>query len=116
MSKELTGLDQRLNAAAITARSSVAHYDITTLRLFVSVVEQGNIAQASRINHIAASAISKRISDHEGRAGVNLLYRLRGGVEPTEAGRAMLLRAKRILQLLEDMDCLLYTSPSPRDS
>ena len=105
MSKELTDLDQRLNAAASTTRSSVAHYDITTLRLFVSVVEHRNIAQASRINHIAASAISKRISDLDGRAGVNLLYRLRDGVEPTEAGRAMLLRAKRILLLKSGKIC-----------
>ncbi len=112
MSKEFTDLDKRLNAAAITTRSSVTHYDITTLRLFVSVVEQGNIAQASRINHIAASAISKRISDLEARVGVNLLYRLRGGVEPTEAGSAVLRRAKRILLLLEDMEAELseYTN------
>ena len=107
MSKEPTDLDQRLNATVITTRSSITHYDITTLRMFVSVVEQGNIAQASRINHIAASAISKRISDLEARVGVNLLYRLRGGVEPTEAGVAMLRRAKRILLLLEDMDAEL---------
>ena len=112
MSKESSDLDQRLKAAVITSRSSIAHFDITTLRLFVCVVEQGNIAEASRINHIAASAISKRISDLEGRAGVNLLYRLRGGVEPTEAGIALMRRAKRILLLLEDMDAELseYTN------
>lgn len=112
MNKEPTDLDQRFNPAVITTRSSVAHYDIITLRLFVSVVEQGNIAQASRINHIAASAISKRISDLEARVGVNLLYRLRGGVEPTEAGSALLRRAKRILLLLEDMEAELseYTN------
>lgn len=112
MNTELTDLDERLDAVAVSPRLSITHFDITTLRLFVSVVEQGNIAQASRINHIAASAISKRISDLEGRVGVNLLYRLRGGVEPTEAGSAMLLRAKRILLLLEEMEAELseYTN------
>ncbi|MCC4800575.1 MULTISPECIES: LysR substrate-binding domain-containing protein [Enterovibrio] len=91
----------------VGTRSSAANFDITTLRLFVSVAEQGNIAEASRINHIAASAISKRISDLEARVGVNLLYRLRGGVEPTQAGKAMLRHAKRVLLLLEDMDAEL---------
>ena len=112
MSKKLTDLDRRLDATKITTNSSVSHYDITTLRLFVSVVEQGNIAQASRINHIAASAISKRVSDLEARVGVNLLYRLRGGVEATEAGTAVFRRAKRILLLLEDMEAELgeYTN------
>ncbi|PKF81607.1 LysR family transcriptional regulator [Vibrio sp. vnigr-6D03] len=107
MNKESTPLDRRLNVAIVGTRSSTANFDITTLRLFVSVAEQGNIAEASRINHIAASAISKRISDLEARVGVNLLYRLRGGVEPTQAGKAMLRHAKRVLLLMEDMDAEL---------
>ena len=54
MNKELSDLDQRLKAVVITARSSVASYNITSLRLFVSMVEQGNIAQVSRNDHIVA--------------------------------------------------------------
>jgi DNA-binding transcriptional LysR family regulator len=109
--REPTELDRRLLAAS-TARFSVMHYDIITLRLFASVVELANIAQASRINNIAASAVSKRISDLEARLGITLLYRLKDGVEPTSAGRALFRHIKRILSLLEDLDAELseYTS------
>ena len=47
--------------------SAVTHFDLVSLRLFASVVEHRNIAQASRANNIAASAVSKRMSDLEAR-------------------------------------------------
>lgn len=92
----------------------MTHFDITSLRLFASVVEQANIAQASRINNIAASAVSKRISDLEARIGVSLLYRMKDGIEPTPAGDALFRHVKRILRLLEDLDAELseYTNGS----
>ena len=60
--------------------------DFTSLRLFASVVDLSSIAHASRVNNIAASAISKRISDLEDRIGVPLIHRLRDGVDATDAG------------------------------
>lgn len=72
--------------------------DITTIRLFVSVVEEASIARAARRERIAASAISKRISEMEQRLGVELLRRHAAGVEMTAAGAAFLRRARRILQ------------------
>jgi DNA-binding transcriptional LysR family regulator len=82
----------------------VAHVDITSLRLFASVVEHENIAKAARVNNIAASAISKRISDLEMRLDVSLLYRMKEGVKPTPAGRALFGHAKRVLSVLENMN------------
>jgi DNA-binding transcriptional LysR family regulator len=67
----------------------VKNLDFTSLRLFAVVVEHGNIAQASRVNGIAASAISKRISDLEDQIGVRLIHRLRDGIEPTAAGQEL---------------------------
>lgn len=67
----------------------MAHLDYTSLRLFGSVIECGNIAQAARINNIAASAISKRISDLEYRLRTPLIYRHRDGVSPTNAGKVL---------------------------
>ncbi len=75
--------------------------DFVSLRLFASVVASGNIARAARANHIAASAVSKRISDLEDRIGVPLLYRLRDGVEPTDAGRTLY---RHILGMNQAMD------------
>jgi DNA-binding transcriptional LysR family regulator len=63
--------------------------DFVSLRLFAVVIEHGNIAQASRVNGIAASAISKRISDLEDQMGVALIHRLRDGIKPTAAGQVL---------------------------
>jgi DNA-binding transcriptional LysR family regulator len=71
--------------------------DIITARLFVSVFEEGSIAAAARRESIAASAISKRISELEQRLGQVLLRRHAGGVELTVAGAAVLRRARNML-------------------
>jgi DNA-binding transcriptional LysR family regulator len=39
--------------------------DLVSLKLFVSVAEEGNIAHAAAREHIAASAISKRLQELE---------------------------------------------------
>lgn len=71
--------------------------DMTTARLFVSVVEEASIARAARRERIAASAISKRISELEQRLGLTLLRRHASGVEITAAGTAVLRRARNLL-------------------
>ncbi len=71
--------------------------DIVTARLFVSVAEEASIARAARREGIAASAISKRISELEHRFGLALLRRHVGGVEITMAGATVLRRARALL-------------------
>lgn len=74
-------------------------FDLTSLELFVAVVEQRNIARASRANNIAQSAVSKRISDLEARLGARLLERSKEGVRPTSAGQSLYDQAIEILRL-----------------
>lgn len=71
--------------------------DITTLRLFISVCETGNIARAGQHANIVGSAISKRLAQLEDTVGAKLLTRKRRGVEPTEAGETLLEHARAIL-------------------
>ena len=71
--------------------------DMVTARLFVSVVEEGSIAGAARRERIAASAISKRVSELEHRLDLVLLRRHAGGVEVTAAGATLLQRARNLL-------------------
>lgn len=71
--------------------------DPVTLRLFVAVCEEGNIARAAERESIVASAISKRIAAMEAEAGVQLIRRLRRGVELTAAGQALLRQARAVL-------------------
>ena len=71
--------------------------DLTTLRLFVSVCETGNIARAGERASIVGSAISKRLAQLEHTVGTPLLQRKRHGVMPTPAGQTLLEHARTIL-------------------
>ncbi len=78
-------------------------FDPITLRLFVAVCEEGNIARAAEREAIVASAISKRIAAIEGQIGVSLLVRNRRGIAPTAAGEALLRQARGVLGTMERM-------------
>lgn len=71
--------------------------DLTTLRLFVTVCETGNIARAGDKANIVGSAISKRLAQLEHQVGTPLLVRKRHGVVPTAAGQTLLEHARDIL-------------------
>jgi DNA-binding transcriptional LysR family regulator len=72
-------------------------FDLTTLRLFVSVCEAGNIARAGEKANIVGSAISKRLAQLEDQVGTPLLLRKRHGVVPTPAGQTLLEHARGML-------------------
>ena len=71
--------------------------DLTSLRLFVSVCETGNIARAGEKASIVGSAISKRLAQLEDTVGTPLLTRKRHGVAPTAAGQTLLEHARAML-------------------
>lgn len=77
--------------------------DLTTLRLFLSVVEEQSIAGAAQRENIAASALSKRIHDLEIEVGTPLLNRHRRGVVLTAAGTVLLQHARSMLSLVDRM-------------
>jgi DNA-binding transcriptional LysR family regulator len=74
-----------------------AKIDLLTLQLFVAIVEEQSIARAAERKNIAASAVSRRISDIEELFQVELLHRHSKGIEPTPAGFALLEHARIIL-------------------
>lgn len=80
------------------------HYDLTSLRIFVAVAECGNLTRAAQRQHLAVSAISKRIAELESRARTPLLVRYPRGVGLTPAGQSLLYHARQMLQLLRRMD------------
>jgi len=79
-------------------------FDLLTLKLYAAVVEEGSIAAAATRERVAASAISKRISDLESSLRLPLLTRMRRGVKPTEVGRALLHHARSILREVNELD------------
>jgi DNA-binding transcriptional LysR family regulator len=82
-------------------------FDPISLRLFIAVCEERNIANAAKREAIAPSAVSKRISQMEQDAGVQLLERGRRGVSVTAAGEALCRYARESLQLLDRMQAEL---------
>ena len=76
-------------------------FDLTTLKLFVSAIEHGSIARAAELEHIVASAASKRIGDLETGLGVALLIRQHAGVVPTVAGEALARHAHEVIKTLD---------------
>jgi DNA-binding transcriptional LysR family regulator len=84
-------------------RSFARRIDLTSLQLFVAVGETGSIGRAAEREFIAASAISKRLSDLEATLGTALLYRHARGVDLTPAGQSLLHHARSMLYSLEKM-------------
>ena len=84
-------------------RNFARRVDLTSLQLFVAVCELGSIGKAAEREFIAASAVSKRISDLETTLSTPLLYRHARGVDLTPAGESLLHHARSVLFSLEKM-------------
>jgi DNA-binding transcriptional LysR family regulator len=84
-------------------RNFARRVDLTSLQLFVAVCELGSIGKAAEREFIAASAVSKRLSDLEATLDTPLLYRHTRGVDLTPAGESLLHHARSVLFSLEKM-------------
>ncbi len=87
----------------LSERNFARQIDLTSLQLFVAVCEAGSIGRAAEREFIAASAISKRLSDLETALGTTLLNRHARGVRLTPAGEGLLHHARSVLFGLEKM-------------
>lgn len=84
-------------------------FDLTTLKLFISVIDHGSIARAAEREHMVPSAASKRIGDLEVQLGVALLVRQHAGVVPTAAGEALVRHAREVIKTLDRIPAALST-------
>jgi DNA-binding transcriptional LysR family regulator len=75
--------------------------DLTTLKLFLAVVEERSIAKAAGREHITAPAISKRITELETALSVQLFDRHPKGIRPTAAGEALAADVRSIFAILD---------------
>ncbi|PSW10230.1 LysR family transcriptional regulator [Photobacterium sanctipauli] len=71
---------------------------ITCTTSFVTVVEQGSLAQAANKLNTSSSALSKRLSWLEKQLGVQLLKRTTRSLTMTDAGRLFYQRSARLLE------------------
>jgi DNA-binding transcriptional LysR family regulator len=79
------------------------HLDPTSLKLFISVIEEKTITGAAEREHIAAAAVSRRISELEATLQTKLIVRTNKGIRPTTAGMALSAMARRALRELEEI-------------
>ena len=71
--------------------------DLTSLRLFVTVCDTGNMSRAAEKANMVASAVSKRLAQLEVMLGASLLTRRKHGLVPTPAGETLLEHARNML-------------------
>lgn len=78
-------------------------FDLTTLKLFLAVVDESSITKAAKREHITGAAISKRIAELEEGLGVRLLNRHSSGMRPTGAGSTLAAGIRTILSNLDSV-------------
>jgi DNA-binding transcriptional LysR family regulator len=78
-------------------------FDLTDMRLFLTVVEQGSLTKGAENMNLALASVSERISGMESSLGAPLLERNRRGVTTTPAGDALTRHARLILDQVEQM-------------
>lgn len=78
-----------------------SNFDLTDLRLFLSIVDGGSITVGARAAHLSLAAGSARVLGMEQALATPLLVRGRRGVLPTAAGLALAHHARGVLQQAE---------------
>jgi DNA-binding transcriptional LysR family regulator len=77
---------------------------LTSLTVFVRVVDSGGFAAAARRLNMSTTMVSNHVQSLEGRLGVRLLNRTTRKVSLTEVGRDYYERCAPILAELEEAD------------
>src|SRR4051794_7525562 len=83
--------------------------DTRFLESFISVVEQGSMAEAARRLNLTPAAVAQRIHALEKEIGARLLLRHGRTVKATEAGAAILPRARMFVSEVRDLKSVAAT-------
>lgn len=86
-----------LTSKATSPARILNRVNLTSLRLFLAVCEEGTLTKAALREAIAPSAVSKRLADLELVLGVNLFDRLSKGMVLTPSGETLLHHAKQMI-------------------
>lgn len=77
------------------------HFDLTTLKLFISVADTLSLTKAAEHEHLVLAAVSRRVKELESALGVQLLYRHARGVTLTPAGHSLMHYARQVMHTLD---------------
>ncbi|MFT3720188.1 LysR family transcriptional regulator [Pseudorhodoferax sp.] len=81
----------------------IRQVDLFTLKLFLTVIEEGQVGRAAARENIAASAATKRIQDLEAIVGAELFDRNPRGVIPSAAGLVLARHLTKVFNAFEDV-------------
>lgn len=84
--------------------------DLSDLRIFVAVVEEGGILKASRKLHRVPSNITTRIKQLEGSMNSQLFHRHKQRLHLSPSGELLLSYAVKLLRLADEATCALAGS------
>src|ERR687892_1151506 len=90
-----------LPAVASSMQQHGSSMELRHLRYFVAVAEELHFSRAAERLHIAQPAVSEQIRKLEEELGVRLLNRTKRTASLTDAGAALLVQARRVLQQVE---------------
>lgn len=76
--------------------------DMTTLRSFLSVAEQGGVTKAAQVLNLTQSAVSMQLKRLEEMLGIELLDRSNRRIALTASGEQLLTYARRIVDLNDE--------------
>lgn len=82
---------------------NISHFDLNTLRLFVTAADSGSLTRTAEISSITLSAVSKRIAELERNVNCQLFIRQPRGLELTTAGLGLLRHARALLDSVNSM-------------
>ena len=105
----------------------MAAFDLNLLPVALAIHEERSVSGAARKLGMSQPAVSVALNKLRKALGDPLFIRTAHGMEPTPRALALVSPTRDILQRLETgvlasvqfdpaTTCLLYTSPSPRDS
>jgi DNA-binding transcriptional LysR family regulator len=81
--------------------------DLTSLRLFVAVCQERNIARAAERECITPSAVSRRIAEIEAVIGLPVIHRESRGISVTPVGETVMRHAKAVIASIESLEAEL---------
>ena len=102
-----TAADSKATTKEIAAEAAPTHgrttLDTHSLQVFISAADSGSFTGAGEQLFLTQPAISKRIAQLEEQLGARLFDRIGRQIHLTEAGQALLPRARAVLREMEDI-------------
>lgn len=102
----------RYNEPTLDSDWFMQHFAPVTARLVLALARDGSIAKTAEREHIAPSAVSRRIADLEARLGVVLFDRSATGVSLTLAGTRYAEGCRRIFREISDLNTTMSSFAS----